>query len=430
MQFQFRSAGQLIFGPGEHRKAVAYARDLGRRVLLVTGASSLAQGGLLAPLQAALAQRAEHVEHITVSGEPEVAHADALAQQCREAACDVVLAIGGGSVLDIGKAVAALSQNPGSAIEYLEDVGRGPPQPLRHAPLPVVAVPTTAGSGSEVTRNSVLKVPALRVKRSLRSDLLLPRVAIVDPDLLQTAPRRVAAAAGMDALTHLIEAYLSKGAQPITDVLCTRGIELLWPALHQLAALHATGSPTESPAGIEPAPSTLHPHLALASLWGGIALANAGLGAVHGLVAPLGGQCGVAHGDGCACLLPATFAANARAIFAQAQPGPAAERLRLLIRLLTQAPRDRKLPAGNDTDSAAGIDLDQAVERLSTLRQRLGILSLAEQGVSPDQLASIVAQSRGGSMRSNPVELSDETLLDILQQSLRLSPQEAPSPRS
>ncbi len=426
MQFQFRSAGQLIFGPGEHRKAVAYARDLGRRVLLVTGASSLAQGGLLAPLQAALAERAEHVEHITVSGEPEVAHADALAQQCREAACDVVLAIGGGSVLDIGKAVAALSQNPGSAIEYLEDVGRGPPQPLRHAPLPVVAVPTTAGSGSEVTRNSVLKVPALRVKRSLRSDLLLPRVAIVDPDLLQTAPRRVAAAAGMDALTHLIEAYLSKGAQPITDVLCTRGIELLWPALHQLAAAHAAGSPAGSPTGIEAAPSTLHPHLALASLWGGIALANAGLGAVHGLVAPLGGQCGVAHGDGCACLLPATFAANARAIFAQAQPGPAAERLRLLIRLLTQAPGDRKLPGDADTD----VDLDRAVERLSTLRQRLGILSLAEQGVSPDQLASIVAQSRGGSMRSNPVELSDEALFDILQQSLRLSPEQAPSTRS
>lgn len=430
MQFQFRSAGQLIFGPGEHRKAVAYARDLGRRVLLVTGASSLAQGGLLAPLQAALAERAEHVEHITVSGEPEVAPADALAQRCREAACDVVLAIGGGSVLDIGKAVAALSQNPGSAIEYLEDVGRGPPQPLRHAPLPVVAVPTTAGSGSEVTRNSVLKVPALRVKRSLRSDLLLPRVAIVDPDLLQTAPRRVAAAAGMDALTHLIEAYLSKGAQPITDVLCTRGIELLWPALHQLAAVYATGSPAGSPTGsptdMEAAPSTPYPHLALASLWGGIALANAGLGAVHGLVAPLGGQCGVAHGDGCACLLPATFAANARAIFAQAQPGPAAERLRLLIRLLTQAPRDRNLPA----DTGTGVDLDQAVERLSTLRQRLGILSLAEQGVSPDQLASIVAQSRGGSMRSNPVELSDETLLDILQQSLRLSPEQAPSPRS
>lgn len=430
MQFQFRSAGQLIFGPGEHRKAVTYARDLGRRVLLVTGASSLAQGGLLAPLQAALAERAEHVEHIMVSGEPEVTHADALAQQCREAACDVVLAIGGGSVLDIGKAVAALSQNPGSAIEYLEDVGRGPPQPLRHAPLPVVAVPTTAGSGSEVTRNSVLKVPALRVKRSLRSDLLLPRVAIVDPDLLQTAPRRVAAAAGMDALTHLIEAYLSKGAQPITDVLCTRGIELLWPALHQLAAVHATESPTESPTGLASAPSTLHPHLALASLWGGIALANAGLGAVHGLVAPLGGQCGVAHGDGCACLLPATFAANARAIFAQAQPGPAAERLRLLIRLLTQAPKDRILPATADDDSAAVIDLDQAVERLSTLRQRLGILSLAEQGVSPDQLASIVAQSRGGSMRSNPVELSDEALFDILQQSLRLSPEQAPSPRS
>lgn len=145
----------------------------------------------------------------------------------------------------------------------------------------------------------MLKVPELRVKRSLRSELMIPKVAIIDPDLIETAPQRVAAAAGMDALTHLLEGYLSKGAQPLTDTLALRGIELLWRALHRLAALfqgHLSSLLPET-----------HDHLALSSLWGGIVLANAGLGAVHGLVAPLGGLCDVAHGDGCACLLPRRF---------------------------------------------------------------------------------------------------------------------------
>jgi alcohol dehydrogenase class IV len=286
MQFQFRCAGQLLFGRGEHRRAAGLAAGLGRRVFLVTGAASLAKSGVLSSLTASLAERAEHIEHVTVSAEPTVDQADSLAKQCQAAGCQVVLAVGGGSVLDVGKAVAALATNAGAGIDYLEDVGRGPPRALAEVPLPVVAVPTTAGSGSEVTRNSVLKVPELQVKRSLRSDLMIPKVAIVDPDLLTTAPQRVAASAGMDALTHLIEGYLSTGAQPLTDALALRGIRLLWQALHRLADCFRGRL------------ASLHPdtyeQLALTSLWGGIVLANAGLGAVHGLVAPLGGlvQCG------------------------------------------------------------------------------------------------------------------------------------------
>jgi alcohol dehydrogenase class IV len=395
MPFQFRTAGQIYFGRGERKKAPALAASLGRRVLLVTGSSSLARAGHLAAMQAGLHEQAEHIEQVCVAGEPDIALADTLAQRCRDAACQVILAIGGGSVLDIGKAVAALSQNPGQALDYLEDVGRGTPRPLHQPPLPVVAVPTTAGSGSEVTRNSVLKVPELAVKRSLRSDLLLPRIALVDPDLLSTAPLHVAAAAGMDALTHLIEAYLSTGAQPTTDLLCTRGIELIWPALHRLV------TPTQPTAGSDA--QDVHEHLALASLWGGIALANAGLGAVHGLVAPLGGLCGVAHGDGCACLLPATFVANAHALLRRQPNSPALDRLRHLLRLLGQGRED----------------LDEVGERLDRLRQHLGIRSLAEQGVTVGQFPSIIAQSRGGSMRSNPVELSDVELFDVLQKSWR-----------
>lgn len=366
---------------------------LGRRVLLVTGASSLARGGVQRSLMDALAEHVDHIEHVTVSGEPTVALADELTRQCREAGCQAVLAVGGGSVLDIGKAVAALARNEGGCIDYLEDVGRGPPRPLLEAPLSVIAVPTTAGSGSEVTRNSVLKVPELRVKRSLRSELMIPKVAIIDPDLIETAPQRVAAAAGMDALTHLLEGYLSKGAQPLTDTLALRGIELLWRALHRLAALfqgHLSSLLPET-----------HDHLALSSLWGGIVLANAGLGAVHGLVAPLGGLCDVAHGDGCACLLPATFRVNARALHRRQPHSPAMVRLCELVRLLTDG----------------GNDLEEAVERLSLLRRNLGIRSLEEQGVHSRQFAQIVSQSRGGSMRSNPIELTDDELVNILESS-------------
>jgi alcohol dehydrogenase class IV len=393
MQFQFRTAAQILFGRGEHKRAARLTAGYGRRVLLVTGSSSLLRSGILSSLRESLAEQTEHVEAVTVGGEPDVALADALARQCRQAGCDVVLAVGGGSVLDVGKAVAALAPNDGSSIEYLEDVGRGSTRALQQTPLPVLAVPTTAGSGSEVTRNSVLKVPELRVKRSLRSDQLLPKVAIVDPELVATAPQRVAAAAGMDALTHLIEGYLSKGAQPMTDLLALRGISLLWQSLHSLAGLYEGRAEAVAP--------EVHDHLALASMWGGIVLANAGLGAVHGLVAPLGGLCDVAHGDGCACLLPATFRVNAVALQKRAPHSPAMARLGELVRLLT----------------AGGDDLEAAVERLTALRQALGIRGLAAQGVESSQFAQVISQSRGGSMRSNPVELSDEELLCILAQS-------------
>ena len=394
MQFQFRCAGQLLFGRGEHRRAAGLAAGLGRRVFLVTGAASLANSGVLSSLTASLAERAEHIEHVTVSAEPTVDQADSLAQQCQAAGCQVVLAIGGGSVLDVGKAVAALATNAGAGIDYLEDVGRGPPRALQEVPLPVVAVPTTAGSGSEVTRNSVLKVPELQVKRSLRSDLMIPKVAIVDPDLLTTAPQRVAASAGMDALTHLIEGYLSTGAQPLTDALALRGIRLLWQALHRLADCFRGRL------------ASLHPdtydQLALTSLWGGIVLANAGLGAVHGLVAPLGGLCNVAHGDGCACLLPATFRVNAQALLSRQPHSPARARLGEIVQLLTD---------GSD-------DVDAAVERLASLRKELGILGLADQGTQQRQFEQVVRQARGGSMRSNPIVLTDEELHVILESSL------------
>jgi len=386
MNFSLRTAGQIHFGKGTAQQAAELTVGLGRRVFLVTGGHSLEHGGHLGRITGDLDNRAAQWTRFVVAQEPDVALIDTAVARCREFAGEVVLAIGGGSVLDAGKAVAALLTNPGSVIEYLEDVGCGPPRALKQAPLPIVALPTTCGSGAETTRNSVVRVPELKVKRSLRSDLLLPRIAIIDPGLAENAPLAVAAAAGLDALTHLIEGYVSRGAQPTTDALAVRGIGLAARALAKLAVPDSgRGAAFED--------------MALASLWGGIVLANAGLGAVHGLVAPLGGHYEIAHGDACACLLPATLLTNMAALQSRAPAHPALLRYREIIALVC--------PDGPQTPQSAAA-------HLSALRQKLGVLSLGARGVATTGISQIVAQARGGSMRSNPIELSDQELEGIL----------------
>lgn len=372
MTFAFRTPGEILFGPGEARRAPEAAARFGRRVLLVTGARSLDRTGF--------AERFTGAARWRVAGEPEVAVVDEGARLFREARAEVVVAAGGGSVLDAAKAAAAMATNEGSVVEYLEDVGSG--RALRNPPLPIVAVPTTAGSGSEATRNAVIRVPERGVKRSLRHDSLLPRVAIVDPELSGGAPREVAASAGLDALTHLIEAYASNGAQPTTDALALPGIRMAAGALRALAAGRADAASNES--------------MALAALWGGIALANAGLGAVHGLVAPLGGRCRIAHGNACACLLAATLDANLRALRGRAPGHPA---------------------LGRYADVAAALG-EPGVEGLDRLRRDLGVPGLAAFGFTRDRVAEVVRDSRGSSMKYNPVLLSDAELAEILERSM------------
>lgn len=401
LQFQLRTPSLIVFGRGELARAPELIAPWGSRVLLCTGESSLERRGLLAPLVEDLKKHGISVTRVVVRGEPDVAAVDVATAVCRDGACSSVLAIGGGSVIDVGKAVAALAAQPAhaSALEYLEDVGRGAPRPLVELPLPLCAVPTTAGSGSEVTRNAVLRVPELGVKRSMRSDLMLPRIALVDPSLLRGAPIKVAAAAGLDALTHLIEGYLSRGAQPTTDLLARRGLELMWRGLGRLADARALA--TDETAD----------DLALASLWGGIVLTNAGLGAVHGLVAPLGGLCQVAHGDGCACLLPATFRQNFQALLQRAPNSATLGRYAEICALISQK------SAGESVRELEPA-VEDAATRLAALRQDLGVPSLSAQGVTEGHFEKIVAQARGGSMRSNPIALLDEELASILRASL------------
>ena len=389
MRFVFRTAGEITFGPGTAAHAPAVAARFGRRVMLVVGGRSLERSGMLDRFEREILGAGMSATRWAVTAEPDVAAIDEGTRLCRDARIDVALAIGGGSVLDTAKAVAALAVNGGRAVDYLEDLGNKSPRTIERAPLPVVAVPTTAGSGAEVTRNSVLRVPEARVKRSLRSDLLIPRAAIVDPELSSTTPRSVAASSGLDALTHLVEAYVSLGAQPTTDRLAVEGIRLAAGALWLLAEEKATH---ESNAA-----------MALASLWGGMALANAGLGAVHGLVAPLGGRYSIPHGAGCGCLLAATLRTNVVALRARSPTSATLERYATVARALVRN--------GERT-------IEQAADAIDALRRALGIGTLARYGVLASELAEVVSQARGGSMRSNPVDLTDTELERILEDSL------------
>ncbi len=376
--FSIRLPGEIVFGAGESRRVPEIASRLGRRILLACGVPASHEPPFVRALGAAV--------RVDVTREPDIHSVDEAARLCLEGRCEVVVAVGGGSSMDTGKAVAALAANGGAALDYLEGVGGG--RVLEGEPLPLVAVPTTAGSGSEATWNAVIRVPEKGVKRSMRSPLLLPRVAVVDPELAAGAPREVAAAAGLDALTHLAEAYVSTGAQPFTDALALPGIRL---AARGLRALARGGMDPEARDG-----------LSLASLWGGICLAHAGLGVVHGLAAPLGGRGDIPHGAACACLLPIAAVMNLQALRERAPESPALGRYREIAAAL----------------GADGPGPDEAARRFAELRRDLGVRSLSSFGLKVEDIPAIISASRGGSMKYNPVELSDAELEKILRAAL------------
>lgn len=388
LAFDFRTAPAIVFGSGARSRVGELARPFGTRALLVTGGRSLAASGALERIEAALLEHGVTSVRYPVTGEPDVAVVDEGVRVCLGAGSELVVAVGGGSVLDTGKAIAAVAPNGGSSIDYLQDLPSGGGRALRHAPLPMVALPTTAGSGSEVTKNAVLRVPDAALKRSLRSDLMVPRIAIIDPDLSRHAPLEVLAPAALDALTHLLEGYVSRGAQPTTDALALEGVRRSFAALSSIAA----GSSR----------SSFGDDLALASLWGGMVLANAGLGAVHGLVAPLGGLFPIPHGCGCGALLAATVRANVAALrLRDPRHGARARYDRIAHAVL-----------------GAAATVEQLASALDTLRGDLGVPRLSQYGVTKDAFASIVAGARGGSMRSNPIVLTDGELETILRDSL------------
>ncbi len=384
MRFAFASAGRIVFGRGSLAEAPAAAAAFGRRALVVTGRDTTRA----APLLAALAERGIEAAVFGVPTEPTIGLASDGASAARDHGAAVVLGLGGGSALDAAKAIAALAANDGDPLRYLEVVGEG--RPLERPPLPVIAIPTTAGTGSEVTRNAVLAVPERRVKVSLRHEAMLPRVAIVDPELAVGVSPAVTASTGLDALTQLVEPFVSNAANPLTDALAREAIPRVPRALRRAVA---TGSDLAA-----------REEMALAALFGGLALANARLGAVHGLAAPLGGIVPAPHGVACARLLPEIVAVNARALAARDPASLARARYDELARLLTGDPE------------ALAAD---AVESLRALVEEFDIPRLGAFGLTRAAFGELIARAqRASSMQGNPLPLTDGELAEALERAL------------
>src|SRR5581483_1751763 len=315
MQFEFATAGRILFGAGTVRQAAPAAKEFGRRALLVMGRSP----DRVQSLAKALNGASVSCTLFPVESEPTVEMIARGLEAARREECDFVVSFGGGSVIDAGKAIAALLTNPGELMDYLEVIGRG--QPLRAASAPFIAIPTTAGTGSEVTRNAVLASHEHRVKVSLRSPQMLPRLAIVDPELTFSLSPTATARSGCDALSQLIEPYVSSRANPLTDGYCLEGLRRVGRSLRR-AYHHGDDAPART-------------DMSLAALLGGLSLANAGLGVVHGFAAPLGGMFDAPHGALCAALLPHGMAVNIAALRASAPGGEGLRRYTEVARILT-----------------------------------------------------------------------------------------------
>lgn len=389
MIFELATAGRILVGPGVRHQVPAAVVGFGARtVLVVTGRSQ----DRATPLIAGLAAQGIAAHVFAVGDEPSIDIARAGVRAIIDAGADAVIAIGGGSALDTGKAIAALATNGGDPIDYLEVVGAG--RALIVAPLPFVAIPTTAGTGSEVTRNAVLSVPEARVKVSLRSPMMLPRLAVIDPDLLSAAPPAVIASSGVDALSQLIEPFISIRANPISDALARDGIGR---AARSLRRAYTDGLSTDHEARAD---------MALASLCGGLCLANAGLGAVHGFAAPAGGMFAAPHGAVCAALLPGVLDVNLRAMRARAPGHFALARMDELAALLTGA-------------RATDVRAEDGISFVAELCHALNIPALRSHGMARTDIPSLVEKAKiASSMKSNPLPLTDSELTEIAERAL------------
>ena len=384
MRFEFATANRILFGAGTLREVGPLAKEFGRTALIVTGRNTTRAGKLVE----LLAEDSVTHHFFSVPGEPEIATVQQGATLARESGCDVVIGFGGGSALDAAKAIAAFVTNFGDPFDYLEVIGRG--QPLTKSSLPVIAIPTTAGTGAEVTRNAVLASPEHRVKVSLRSPTMLPRVAIVDPELTIDLPPDLTASTGLDALTQLIEPYVCLRTNPMTDSLCVEGIRRAARSLHVAFKVGHQISARED--------------MAIASLFGGLALANAGLGAVHGLAGPIGGEFRAPHGAICAALLPHVMEANVAAL-RRRQPGSdSLRRYDHIARLLT----------GKPTATA-----DDGVVWVRQLVKELEVRGLEHYGITREHFASICDKAAcASSMKPNPIVLTPDELSAVVGRSL------------
>jgi len=384
MQFEFATATRILFGPGKLKEIDSIAANLGKRALIVQGGNSARS----LPLRSILGEAGIEFSTFEIRGEPtneDIIHG---VRKARESDFDLIIGFGGGSVIDSAKAIAAVAANPGELSDYQETIGGG--KPILAPALASIAIPTTAGTGAEVTRNAVLASRQLRVKASLRSPHLLPRVALVDPELTYGLPPSLTASTGLDALTQLIEPFVSIRSNPLTDALCLEGIRR---AARSLQRAYDKGSDPDA-----------RRDMALASLFGGLALANSGLGAVHGFAAPIGGMFSAPHGAVCAALLPHVMEINTHALRLRGSNGDSLNRYVKIAAIVAESEK---------------ADVEEGIAWVRDLCQKLKIPGLRAYGIQEKDVTTIVGHAiKASSMKANPIALTNEELTESLTRAL------------
>ncbi|MDA7527421.1 iron-containing alcohol dehydrogenase [Planctomicrobium sp.] len=388
IQFQFLSPGKVLFGCGQRKLLGGIARDLGQRAVLVSGSRTLQSSSDWTDILADLNDSdVEMVCQIECRREPTIADVDSAVKSISSstAGVDLIIGIGGGAALDLAKALSAMLTNRhGNSVRgFLEGVGSG--LEITQPPLPMIAVPTTAGTGSEATKNAVISVDDPPCKKSLRSEKMIPDVVIIDPELTVSVSPQVTAESGMDAITQLIESYISNRSTPLTQALCNEGLK---HAIPNIERAYRDGTNIEARSA-----------MSYAAYLSGVALANSGLGMAHGVAAALGAICDVPHGLACATLLPIALRTN--------QNSSRKEQV-VLGKLFVKNPHLSK----SDAIDASINHIQQLCDSLSIPR------TLSEIGVKKSDVLSIVSGSRGNSMNGNPRQLSDTELMQILEENL------------
>lgn len=379
ISFEFATATQVIFGNGTVSKIPQLLQKNGNKILLVTGKNPDRAKFLTENLEA----EGFSVFFFQVEKEPDTSIISNGAKLAREMTCDVVVGFGGGSVIDCAKAIAALVPNKGELLDYLEVIGKG--QKLEEKPFPFIAVPTTAGTGAEVTKNAVIHSAEYQVKVSLRSPLMFPDVAVIDPELTLSMPPEITATTGMDALTHLLETFVSNQANPFIDMFCREGMRRISASLKKV---YENGNDLQA-----------REDMAFAAMLGGMALANVKLGAVHGFAGPMGGMFPVPHGAVCAALLPPVMEVNIRALEDQK-----------VFQTLAKYDEVAQILTGNSKALAA-----DGVQWAKNMVDVLKIPHLSAFGLSVSDFPVLVEKAKkASSMKGNPVLLDDEQLMKIL----------------
>jgi alcohol dehydrogenase class IV len=384
MRFEFSTVSRIIFGEGVFRESALLASQMGQHILVVSGL----RGGFVDTLVKDLEKLGCESSVFEINAEPSVSSLMLGIDTAKKNACDVVLSLGGGSAIDTGKVISIMATNPGEILDYLEVIGKG--KEIQNPGLPLIAIPTTSGTGAEVTRNAVIGSPEHGVKVSLRSSFMLPRVAINDPELTYSLPPDITAFTGLDALTQLIEPFVSLNANPITDNLCKEGILKVARSLEKVY--------------LDGQDQVARKDMALASLFGGLALANAKLGAVHGFAGPIGGKFSVPHGAVCARLLGVVMEVNLRALKERQPNNPANQRYQDIARIVT----------GSEI-----ADVMDGVRWIEDLCVSLHIPSLTHLGITMDSIPEIVEMAaKSSSMKGNPIQLTKDELVEIMERAL------------